>query len=49
MNVTNRLDVQLDQDEYDLLADGQPIRIPTSSRVIVVYPPQDDETPEAKA
>jgi len=51
MNVTKRLDVELEQDEYELLADGQPIRIPTSSSVIVVYPPQDTDqkTPEVDA
>jgi hypothetical protein len=51
MNVTKRLDVELEQDEYELLADAKPIRIPTSSRVIVVYPPQDtnQETMEVDA
>jgi hypothetical protein len=48
MNVTNRLDAQLEPEEFERFVDGEALRIPTGSQVVVVYPPAEERAQDAE-
>lgn len=42
MDLQNRLDVALEEDEYQRLLERKPLQIPTGNRLVVVLPPQEE-------
>lgn len=42
MNLTKRLDVALDPEEYERIQNGNPLQIPTDNALIVLYPPEGE-------